>query len=251
MFLGYFCKAGLLPLQVNVDSWEIRPEAKSLWKKWTCHVSFGVLLLNTLYKNGSLVYEFVFAQDTPLHQTVIHMVLAGASAMMSFSYYIQHVRFPGTFVKFAGMTLKANVTGSKHTLELCSSNRFDFLCRYNILNTESMPSLEKMEGKRWIHRLMERSPQDLIALGLPYMFIISILIISVSFAYDPTMKLLLYALVPETWKTWPWVWGCFTVEFHFFVMFAPIACPTWQLQVISFELINMNLGTIVSTAMKR
>lgn len=83
------------------------------------------------------------------------------------------------------------------------------------------------------------------------MAFLAVLVISASMVYDPTMKLLLYAMMPESYQTWPYFWACLTGELHFLVMFAAIATPTWQLQVISFELLNGNLQTILSQAQKR
>ena len=114
-----------------------------------------------------------------------------------------------------------------------------------------MPSLDEMDGKSWIQLLMGHSLQDLIVIGLPYMMISTAPIITASFVYDPTMKLLIYSMVPESWKNWQWFCACFTAEIHFMAMFPAIATTAWQLQVISFELVNTNLETIVSAAMKR
>ena len=98
---------------------------------------------------------------------------------------------------------------------------------------------------------MGRSLQDLIAIALPYMIIPLIPIVSASFVYDPTMRLLLYAVLPKNRKFCPWFWACFVGEIHFLVMFAAVATPAWQLQVMSFELINKNLQNIVSTGVNR
>ena len=101
---------------------------------------------------------------------------------------------------------------------------------------------------KWIHRLSEYSLQDFLALGLPFMTIAAVPIIGASFIADPSMKLLLYALLPKNWKTWPLFWACFSIELHYLVMFPAIGTTPWQLQVISFELVNMNLETIASAA---
>ena len=112
-FLRYFCKVGVLPLQVDVDGWDIHPGVKSSWKKLACRVSFAVYFVNILYKNFGLLYALVFAPDTALHQLVLHMILAGGAAMISFWYYILYVQYPGTYAIFARMTLTANIIGSK------------------------------------------------------------------------------------------------------------------------------------------
>ena len=70
-------------------------------------------MANTVYKNLSLLYSVVSGQDTALYQMVIHMIMAAASATVSLWYYVLYIQYPGTYAAFAGMTLKATVTGSK------------------------------------------------------------------------------------------------------------------------------------------
>ena len=107
--------------------------------------------------------------------------------------------------------------------------------------TESEPALKDSDEKGRTDGLMGRSLQDLIAIGMPYMLMMSVPIICASFVYDPTMRVLLYAMLPENWKTGPWFWACFAEELHFVVTFITITGPAWQLQVISFELVNVIL----------
>ena len=104
---------GALPLEVKLDTWEINPGVQQSWKKLACRVSAGIFFAHTLYKNLSLLCALVFAWHTPLHQMVIHIILAATSAMYSFWYYILYIRYPGTFATYATMTLRATVTESK------------------------------------------------------------------------------------------------------------------------------------------
>ena len=112
--------------------------------------------------------------------------------------------------------------------------------------------METRGNKRWINLVTGHTLQDVLAICLPYMVFLAVIVVTASFAYDPTMKLLLCAMIPEeSWKTWPWFWACFPWELHFVAMSGVIAAPVWQLQVISFELINVNLQTIVMETLKR
>ena len=107
---------------------------------------------------------------------------------------------------------------------------------------------------------MEYSLQDLIAIGMPYMIILGLPLISGCFIYDPTMKLLIYdptmklliyALIPDSPKSWLWFWPCFAIEIHFLIIFMAVFIPGWQLQVISFDLVNTKLEAIMSCRPKR
>ena len=100
--------------------------------------------------------------------------------------------------------------------------------------------------------MMQYSLQDLIGIFMPYMVLLAVPIISSSFIYDPTLRVLLYAVLPESFKTWPWFGLCFIEEVHFLTMYASIATPGYQLQVISFELVNKSIEAIIdSFALKR
>ena len=119
------------------------------------------------------------------------------------------------------------------------------------LNTGDRPMLDEEDGKGRIKVFMEHSVQDLIGIGLPYLCLPLVPMMSASFVYDPTMKLLLYATVPEGLKTWPWFYACLTLEAYFVVMFCAIALPAWQVQVIAFELVNHKLQAIFAATTNR
>jgi hypothetical protein len=48
------CKVGLLPLQVDLTSWQLK--ARLTEKKWICFASYYSFLLYAMYKSGSLIY---------------------------------------------------------------------------------------------------------------------------------------------------------------------------------------------------
>ena len=112
-FFRYFSKLGVFPLQVNVGCWEIHSGFKSTWKKLACRATLGMFLAQTLYKNLSLAHVVAFGRDIPLHQMIIHMIIAAASVLMAFWYYVLHVQYRGAYAAFARVTLTATVTGSK------------------------------------------------------------------------------------------------------------------------------------------
>lgn len=112
----YFCKIGQLPLEVNVDRWEIHAGRKSTWKQLACRVNIGIFLALTMHKNVTLAYAFLLAQDIPLYQIVIHMVLAASSGMICFWYYVIFIRYPETYAAFVRVTLTASVATGERRL---------------------------------------------------------------------------------------------------------------------------------------
>ena len=92
--------------------------------------------------------------------------------------------------------------------------------------------------------------QDLIAIGLPYMVLLTLPVCWASFIYDPTMRVLLYSALPECYKNRLSFWICFVEEMNFLLMFAGLAIPIWQMQVISFDLVKRNLDILTDTALK-
>ena len=101
-----------------------------------------------------------------------------------------------------------------------------------------------------LERLREYTLQDLIALGLPYMVLSCIPLIGVCFIIDPTMKVLLYSALPEGFKNDYSFWICFLEEMRFLLVCAGMCVPTWQLQVISFELVSTSLETVANNVLK-
>ena len=77
------------------------------------------------------------------------------------------------------------------------------------------------------------------------------MMIGACIVYEPTMKMLLYAAVPAPYQNSLTFWICFAEEMRFLVICIGIAIPTFQRQVIAFDLINTNLEDIlVSTETK-
>ena len=109
--LSYFCYLGLLPLRVDVDSWQILPGLTSAWKKLASALYFATFVAHSGYQNLSLMYALMFRQDTPLHHMIIHMTLAVGSAMVAFWYYVIYILYPEISAALTRMTLTGRVVG--------------------------------------------------------------------------------------------------------------------------------------------
>ena len=79
------------------------------------------------------------------------------------------------------------------------------------------------------------------------MALAALTIIVACMVYDPTMKLLLYAAVPENYQTWPLFGICLVEEIHLLVVFAGLAVPTLQVQIIAFQDVHKPLQDLVES----
>ena len=104
-----------------------------------------------------------------------------------------------------------------------------------------------VKSKNWRQRLQECSLQDTIAIYLPYMVLGAIMAICACYIHDPTMRLLLYSALPESYQTRLCFGICFMEEMRFVLVMVGVAVPVLQLQVISLDLINTYLQMVLSS----
>ena len=106
------------------------------------------------------------------------------------------------------------------------------------------------KGKRWFDRLLECSLQDLIAIWLPHMLLLAASMAVICMIYDPTMKLLLYAALPESYQSWLTLGIGLVAEWCFLLFGAGLTVPAWQLQIVVIQDINEKLETLIESMMK-
>ena len=95
--------------------------------------------------------------------------------------------------------------------------------------------------------LHESSWRDLILILLPYTGILSLLLITLSLIYDPTMTIFMYSSLPENWKTWRWFLVCLLLEVRSMANSVALAIPAIQIHVIAFDLVIESLQKIADT----
>ena len=94
----------------------------------------------------------------------------------------------------------------------------------------------------------QRPLQDLLAVWLPHMVLLAAVMMGACYLYDSTMKMLLYAVVPESHKNWI-SFGILWMQELWLLQFAlGIIVPMWQFEVIAFGLVNNSLTAIADTA---
>ena len=98
--------------------------------------------------------------------------------------------------------------------------------------------------------LWERSPQDLMAIYLPHMLTLAIMLVGICAVYDPTMKMLLYNALPNSYQNWLTFWLCYMEEMRFLAMIVAVNAPAWQCQIIAFDLVNHDLEAITEAIMR-
>ena len=79
------------------------------------------------------------------------------------------------------------------------------------------------------------------------MVLLAIAMIGACFIYEPTMQLLLYSALPDRQKNWFWMVLCLVEEMRFLLIFEGLVVPTWQLQVIAFDLIRNKLTLLAQS----
>ena len=112
-FLRRFCIVGVLPLKVDINSWEIHPYAQTSWKKSLCTVSFAIYCVHVVFQSLSLLHVVMFLRSTPLYQVILHMIMVSAYAGSSFWYYLLYIKYPGTNAAVVRMTLNGSVDGRR------------------------------------------------------------------------------------------------------------------------------------------
>ena len=116
----------------------------------------------------------------------------------------------------------------------------------NFLGAIQMPAHED-ENLGLLKRLPKCSLQDLIAIGIHYPIILLITLILVCYLYDPTMQMLLYSALPTQQKNWLSFSIFFVEEARFLFMMQGVAVPVFQVQVISFDLINKTFQLLLES----
>ena len=90
--------------------------------------------------------------------------------------------------------------------------------------------------------------QELLTLlWIPHILLFTIVVALACFVYDPTVKLLLYSALPESYQNWVWFGTCYLEEVRFLLVLVGIEVPLWQLQLIAFEDINRGLIRIADS----
>ena len=105
------------------------------------------------------------------------------------------------------------------------------------------------KSQLWHKRLLEYSPQDLIAMYMPHMAVFSVIATGASYIYDPTLRLLLYSALPGRYQNWLTFLVCFVEEIRLVVVMAGLGVTLLQVQVISFDLVSAHLQTRINAAL--
>ena len=223
---------GPFPIQVDLETWEVKPA--STVKRCVCFVSYVLFVLHGLYKSGSLVYTYLFVPDAQLHQLIIHANLVMTSTMVAFWYYILYVKSPGLLAAYVKMTLLGNIGGER--IKQWVQNSMRAIYWFGCVGTD-LGENDESDSRPWRSRLREYSLQDLIAAGVPTILAMTLVFIVAAYAYDQSMRVLVYAALPGHLQTWASFGLCLLEEIRFLGVLMTTAPPIWLLQVISFDLV--------------
>ena len=109
-FLHFFSILRILPIKVDLYTWELRAGKNTWWNAWICRLSYAMFLAHTLYKVLSLVYALFFPHGIFLHHIMIHGAMAATAVMVSYNYYALYIKHAEVNAGFVRMTLTGNIT---------------------------------------------------------------------------------------------------------------------------------------------
>ena len=120
-FLRFFCIVGFLPVEVDLNSWEIHPCVRPWWKQLLCRISYVSYCLHGVYEVLSLLHVLMLSRGTPMYQIVIHMIIASVTAVFSFVYYLLYIKYTEVNAVVFRMTLTGSIVERKQSHPLLAS----------------------------------------------------------------------------------------------------------------------------------
>ena len=110
LFFRQFCRSKLLPADVDTEDWKLRQGFNTaLRTKWISKLFYALFAAHALYKIASFILVLLSANATPLHQMMIHAVLATAYGMFVYWYYVLYIQHGEVFAEFLRMTLAGKI----------------------------------------------------------------------------------------------------------------------------------------------
>ena len=110
LFFRQFCRSKLLPADVDAEGWELRQGFNTaLRTKWISKLFCALFAAHASYKVASLVLVLLSANAAPLHQIIIHAVLATAFTAFVYWYYVLYIQHGEVFAEFLRMTLTGKI----------------------------------------------------------------------------------------------------------------------------------------------
>ena len=107
----HFSIINLFPMRVDFSGWNVWPGTTTKLRSWASKAWYAFYVAHALYKTLSLLCILLFVRGIPLHQMIIHGVLAGGTAVFGFWYYILYVKYPDVNAALIRMTLTGTITG--------------------------------------------------------------------------------------------------------------------------------------------
>ena len=251
---SYLFRICSLPATIDAKTGRFCPGSGTIWTDWACKMFYSLFTAHTAYKISSLVFGLLFSQNKiPLHQIIIHLTVAAVPVMIVFWYYWIFINYPGIFLGIMEISLTPRDEWGKRSAlqEILIVVTVNLVFDSGLLGMGNKPTLVpvKYEGRRWYARLLEHSLQDLIAIYLPHMLLCGVALIGVCYAYDPTLRLLLYAALPGGYQCWQTFTICLVEEMRLVLMCVGVGVPVLQLQVISFDQVNADLEAVITSAL--
>ena len=126
--LSQLCSLRLIPLDISLESWEIRPVVSKTLTAWAGSAMYASFVAHVLYKSLTFIHVLLFYRSTtPLYEMLLHGEFAIGAAVLAFWYYVSYIKYPIENAALWRMTLTADAAGGKVQEELYAHNVLPFI----------------------------------------------------------------------------------------------------------------------------
>ena len=95
---------------MDVEGWELRQGFNTALRTKSVSTLFcAIFVVHALYKTASFGVVSLPGSGTPLHQKIIHAVLATAYGTFVYWYYVLYIQDGDVFTEFLQMTLTGKI----------------------------------------------------------------------------------------------------------------------------------------------
>ena len=105
------CTIDLLPMQVDILGWKVHAGTATKLRSWASKAWYASFAAHSLYNVLNFLYTLFFLRGIPLHQMIIHGVVASAAPVYVLWYYILYIKYVDENALLIRMKLTGNITG--------------------------------------------------------------------------------------------------------------------------------------------
>ena len=108
-----FSTVDIFPEQVDVQAWKVWPSNSTKLRSWASKAWYSLFVVHSLFKVLGLLHALLFLRGVPLHQVIIHGVLASTAMDYVLWYYVLYIKYADENAALIRMTLTGIIGGGK------------------------------------------------------------------------------------------------------------------------------------------